>query len=118
MQPARAITPPTVCTTVEPAKSRKTVPPSLFTKPANQPMRVAEPTARTPDPVAEDRVDEAGHEDAVDDVALEARAADHRARGDRRCRVGERELEQEEREERNRRSTRTSAGVVCRKKNW
>ena len=29
--------------------------------PWNQPMRVAEPAARTPDPVAEDRVDEARH---------------------------------------------------------
>ena len=27
MAPANAMTPPTVCTTVEPAKSRKTVPP-------------------------------------------------------------------------------------------
>ena len=32
MQPARAMTPPTVCTTVEPAKSRKTVPPTKFLK--------------------------------------------------------------------------------------
>ena len=61
---------------------------------------VAEPAARTPDPVAEDRVDEARHREAVEDVALEARAADHRARGDRRRGVGEGELEQQEGEER------------------
>src|SRR5581483_7907527 len=35
MQPARAMKPPTVCTTVEPAKSRNTVP---LVQPWNQPM--------------------------------------------------------------------------------
>src|SRR5579885_2271838 len=40
MHPASAITPPTVCTTVEPAKSRKTTPPSLLTNPANQPIEL------------------------------------------------------------------------------
>ena len=38
MQPARAMTPPTVCTTVEPAKSRNTTPELLLTKSPNQPM--------------------------------------------------------------------------------
>src|SRR3954454_24288542 len=40
MQPASAIAPPTVSTTVEPAKSRNTTPPSLFSKPANQPIEL------------------------------------------------------------------------------
>src|SRR4051812_34868228 len=40
MQPARATTPPTVCTTVEPAKSRNTTPPSLLTNPANHPIEL------------------------------------------------------------------------------
>ena len=77
---------------------------------------VAEPAARAPDPVAEDRVDEAGHADAVEDVALEAGAADHGARGDRRRGVGEGELEQEEGQERhpvsNGRRSRTSVIAV------
>ena len=85
--------PPIVCTTVEPAKSRNGVS-----------MRGLQPAARTPDPVAEDRVDEAADADAVEQVALEAGAADHGARGDRRAGVGEGELEQEERHERRRRS--------------
>ena len=79
---------------------------------------VAEPAARTPDPVAEDRVDEARHAGAVEDVALEARAADHGARRDRRGGVGEGELEQEEGVGTPRRRCRRSRrGVVpCRKK--
>src|SRR5581483_12478490 len=36
--------------------------------------RVAQPAAGSPRPVPEDGVDEAGHEDAVDDLALEAGA--------------------------------------------
>jgi hypothetical protein len=59
-----------------------------------------QPATRTPDPVAEDRVDEAAHADAVEQVALEAGAADHGTRGDGRARVGEGELEQEEGHER------------------
>ena len=61
---------------------------------------VLQPAARSPDPVAEDRVDEAGNGDAVEDVALERRPADHGARRDGRRGVGECELEQPEREER------------------
>src|SRR6476661_4443401 len=38
MQPTRAMTPPTVCTTVDPAKSRKTTPLELSTKSPNQPI--------------------------------------------------------------------------------
>ena len=59
-----------------------------------------EPAVGTPDPVADDRVDEPAHRDAVDEVAAERGAADHRTRRDRAARVGEGELEQEEREER------------------
>src|SRR5262249_33813151 len=62
--------------------------------------RITEPSARTPDPVAEDGVDETRHHHAVEDVALEARTADERTGRHRRRRVGERELEQEERQER------------------
>jgi hypothetical protein len=50
--------------------------------------------------VADDRVDQARHGGAVEDVALEAGAADHGARRDGRGGVGEGELEQEEGEER------------------
>src|SRR5205085_6746211 len=38
-----------------------------------------EPAVRPPGPVADDRVNESGHADAVEDVALEAAAADHSA---------------------------------------
>src|SRR5947209_971870 len=58
---------------------------------------VAQPAARPPCPVAEDRVDEARHRGRVQDVALEPGAADHRAGRDRRARVCERELEEPER---------------------
>ena len=56
--------------------------------------------ARAPGPVAEDRVDEAADGEAVEQVALEVGASDHRPRRDRRAGVGEGELEQEERHER------------------
>ena len=59
-----------------------------------------EPAVRTPRPVAEDRVDEARDADAVDQVADETGAADHRAGGDRRAGVRECVLEDPEREER------------------
>ena len=65
--------------------------------------RVAQPASRAPHPVTEDRVDQAGHEDAVEDVALEAGATNECARRDRRGRISERELEEEEGEERHRR---------------
>src|SRR5581483_134763 len=41
---------------------------------------VAEPPARAPGPVPEDRVDEPGYGGAVDDVAFEPGAPDHGAR--------------------------------------
>ena len=59
-----------------------------------------EPSVGTPHPVAEDRVDEAAHTDAVEQVAAERGTTDHGTGRDRAARVGERELEQEEREER------------------
>ena len=90
MAPASEMAPPMVCTTVEPAKSRKGV------------AIDGQPAVRTPDPVADDRVDEAGDADAVEDVAHEAGAADHGARGDGRAGVGEGELEEPERQERRR----------------
>ena len=52
-----------------------------------------EPAVRTPGPVTNDRVDEAGDTDRVENVADEATAADHRARGDGGSGVSERVLE-------------------------
>src|SRR5262249_26146619 len=46
-----------------------------------------EPAVRTPGPVTNDRVDETADADAVEEVAAERRATDHRARRDRRARV-------------------------------
>src|SRR5262249_15032767 len=59
-----------------------------------------EPADGTPHPMAEDRVDEAAHHDPVDEAAAEGGTTDHRTRGDRAARVGERVLEEEKREER------------------
>ena len=73
---------------------------------------VAEPAARTPHPVTEDRVDEAGDADRVEQVALEPRASHHGARRDRRAGVGERELEQPERQERHSRRAVGGRGAV------
>src|SRR5262249_31398666 len=61
----------------------------------------SEEAVRTPSPVTDDRVDEAGNADRVDKVADEAGAADHGARRDRRAGVSESELEDPDREERN-----------------
>src|SRR5262249_40210135 len=58
-----------------------------------------EPGAPAPDPVADDRVDEARDADRVDQVADEAAAADHGTGGDGRARVGEGELEHPEGQE-------------------
>src|SRR5579871_3062536 len=54
---------------------------------------VSEPAVRTPRPVANDRVNEAGYADAIEQVADESSTADHRARGDCRAGIGECELE-------------------------
>src|SRR6185369_10966786 len=48
-----------------------------------------EEAVRAPRPVADDRIDEARNAKAVDQVADEAGAADHGARGDGRAGVGE-----------------------------
>ena len=50
--------------------------------------RGGEPAVRAPDPVPDDRVDEARHADGVQEVALEPCAADHGARRDGRAGVG------------------------------
>ncbi len=50
--------------------------------------------------MADDRVDEAGDAEAVEQVADESGAADHRARGDGGAGVGEGELEEPECQER------------------
>ena len=54
---------------------------------------------RPPGPVPDDRVDETGNRDAVQQIADEAGAADHRARGDGGAGIGKRELEEPERQE-------------------
>ena len=61
---------------------------------------VREPPVRTPGPVTDHRIDEAGHADAVKKIADESRAADHRAGGDRRAGIGECELENPDGQER------------------
>jgi len=50
--------------------------------------------------VSDDRVDESGHTDAVEEIADEAATADHRAGGDGGAGVGEGELENPERQQR------------------
>ena len=102
--PASEIAPPIVWTTVDPAKSR------------NGDGHHGEPAVRPPRPVADDRIDESGDADAVEDVADEAAAADHGARRDRRARVGERELEHPERQQRHARRPDTYRASPCRKK--
>src|SRR5579859_4638233 len=59
-----------------------------------------EETIRAPGPVTDDGVDESGNGDAIQKIADEAGASDHRARSDGRACVGERELEDPERKER------------------
>ena len=59
-----------------------------------------QPAVRTPGPVSDDRIDETGDADAVEQVADETGAADHRARGDRRAGIGKGELENPDGQER------------------
>src|SRR5262249_55964796 len=59
-----------------------------------------EPPVRSPAPVTDDRIDETGDADAVENVADEAAAANHCARRNRRASVRERKLEHPEREQR------------------
>ncbi len=69
-----------------------------------------EPAIRTPRPVAEDRIDEPGHAEAVQQVADEAGPTDHGAGGDGAAGIREGELEQEERQERD---TRSAVRIRC-----
>src|SRR5215831_10244741 len=101
-QPNHRMKPPTVaivrsCGSIGPPPSRlnrrpmrgpSTIAPARATKP---PMLWT--TVGPPRPVTEDRVDEARHADAVDEVADESGSSDHRGRRDGRARVGERVLE-------------------------
>ena len=97
--PASAMKPPMVWTTVDPAKSWKLVPSEGRKLPVA--AHRGQEAVRTPGPVADDRIDEAGNRHAVEQVADEAGAADHGAGSDRRAGIGERELEDPERQERN-----------------
>ena len=90
--------PPIVCTTVEPAKSWKLVPSDGRKLPGA--AHRGQEAVRPPCPVADDRIDEAGDAEAVEQVADEAGAADHRAGGDGGAGVGEGELEEPEGQER------------------
>ena len=58
-----------------------------------------EPSVRTPGPVSDDRVDEPGHADAVEEISDEATTADHRAGGDGGAGVSEGKLENPERKQ-------------------
>ena len=59
-----------------------------------------QPAIRSPSPVSDDRIDETGDADAVEKIADESGATDHRARGDRRAGIGEGELEDPDCQER------------------
>ena len=97
MAPASAMKPPMVCTTVEPAKSWKLVPSDG--KEVAGAAHGGQEAVRTPGPVADDRIDEAGDAELVEQIADEAGAADHGARGDRGAGIGEGELEEPEGQE-------------------
>src|SRR5690242_3465890 len=56
-------------------------------------------TVGTPRPMADDRINETGNADAVNEVANETRSADHRAGRDGGAGVRKRELKQPERQE-------------------
>ena len=60
---------------------------------------VGQPAVRAPCPVSDDRIDEASDADAVEKVADETGAADHRAGSDRRAGIGKGELENPDRQE-------------------
>src|ERR1051325_7607284 len=68
MAPARAMNPPMVCTTVDPAKSWEEV---AFA--AHQ----CQPAIRPPSPVSDDWIDKSGDAQAVEQVANESSASDH-----------------------------------------
>ena len=85
MAPTRPSQPPVEWTTVEPAKSAK----------AEAGADVVQPAA-APGPVADDRIDQRGHEHAVDHVGGKAGPFGHGAGDDRRRGCGEHRLEQPE----------------------
>src|SRR5467141_306468 len=58
-----------------------------------------EPSVRTPCPVSDNRVDETGHTDAVEEITDKAATADHRAGRNGGAGVSEGELENPEREQ-------------------
>ncbi len=108
MAPASAMKPPMVWTTVEPAKVVE-----AGAEPGQEVAGAAhggEEAIRSPGPVADDRIDEAGHREAVEQVADKAGAADHGAGGDGGTGVGEGELEEPEGQERD-----AGAFIGCRR---
>ena len=90
--PASAATPPTMCTTDEPAKSTWPWPRPKLAPSCDEP-------AAAPDPVAEDRVDEHRHEEAVDEERRPLPALGHGPGRDGHRRVHEDHLEEEQRED-------------------
>src|SRR4029077_8116143 len=64
-------------------------------------VEISQPSVRAPCPVTDDRVDEAGDADAVEQVADEIAATDHRARSNRRAGIRECILEYPVRKQRN-----------------
>src|SRR2546423_5991836 len=60
----------------------------------------SQPSIRSPCPVSDDRINETGYADRVEQVPNESGTADHRARSDGRASVGKCELEDPHREER------------------
>ena len=67
-------------------------------------------SVRAPGPVTDDWVDEAGHGDTIKKVTDEARASNHRARGDRRAGVGKGKLEKPKGQER------YAGRLICRRR--
>src|SRR3954469_10002957 len=59
-----------------------------------------QPAVRSPGPVANDRIDETGNTEAVEEVPDKPGAADHRARGNGRAGISKGELENPDGEER------------------
>src|SRR5690349_11280311 len=68
-----------------------------------------EPAIRTPSPMSNDWINEAGNADAVKQIADEASASDHRPGGDGRAGIGKGELEYPDCQERH------TGGFVCRR---
>src|SRR5579872_916180 len=71
-----------------------------------------EETVRPPGPVADDGIDKSRNHNAVQEVADEARAANHRAGSDGRAGVGESKLKKPESEKRNAGSLISSRNIL------